>query len=266
MVRVLVLGAGGRVGSSVVEAAVAAGHEVTAFLRRPPSLQHRIPPDVLSRIKVIQGDVADEQALRQAMRGQDAVVQSAGYLAATYNEGKELQRIVISATQAVVDSLVEGPKRFWVLGGAGALDIPGRPGVMMVDVPGFPKQYSIHKENYRYLVDNASSVDWTMACPGNLFDDPAGRAVVNVSSVQVTVEEAPLRLPSWSACLPTQLLLPAFATAREQLRSASYQDVAAVIAAHLETGGPLRHRRIGLASSSAAGGPAAPAGGAAPVA
>jgi hypothetical protein len=68
---------------------------------------------------VVQGDVIYAQQLRSAMRGQQAAVQAAGYIGRNYEEGRPLQRLVGSAVRAAVECL-EGPRRLWVLAGAGA--------------------------------------------------------------------------------------------------------------------------------------------------
>jgi putative NADH-flavin reductase len=71
-VRILVLGATGSTGTVFVEQALAAGHELTGFVRSPDKLPAQ------ARLEVVPGDVLDSGALAQAMRGHDAVVSMLG--------------------------------------------------------------------------------------------------------------------------------------------------------------------------------------------
>jgi uncharacterized protein YbjT (DUF2867 family) len=71
--RILVLGASGKTGHEVVRQALAAGHEVTAFVRDPSRLEVREP-----RLSVVGGDVRSADDLRRALAGHDAVVSTLG--------------------------------------------------------------------------------------------------------------------------------------------------------------------------------------------
>ena len=69
--KVLVIGAGGKTGRAVVEQALAAGHEVTAFV-------HSAEGYDVPTVRVVTGDAADEAAMDNAVRGQDAVLDTIG--------------------------------------------------------------------------------------------------------------------------------------------------------------------------------------------
>ena len=71
--RVLVLGASGRTGQLLVAKALAHGHEVTAFVRDPAKLT--VASD---RLRVVQGDAREGDALMNAVRGQDVVISLLG--------------------------------------------------------------------------------------------------------------------------------------------------------------------------------------------
>ncbi len=71
--RVLVIGASGKTGHEVVRQALAAGHEVAAFVRDPSRLTVREP-----RLSVVTGDVRSADDLRRALAGQDAVISTLG--------------------------------------------------------------------------------------------------------------------------------------------------------------------------------------------
>lgn len=69
--KILVIGAGGRTGRAVVEQAVVAGHEVTAFV-------HKADEYDVTNVRVIEGDAADSAAMNAAVPGQDAVIDTIG--------------------------------------------------------------------------------------------------------------------------------------------------------------------------------------------
>lgn len=71
--RLTVFGATGRTGAQLVRAALAAGHEVTAVVRRPDAVGvcH-------SRLRVVLGDVLGPDPLTDAVAGADAVCSALG--------------------------------------------------------------------------------------------------------------------------------------------------------------------------------------------
>jgi uncharacterized protein YbjT (DUF2867 family) len=71
--KIIVFGATGATGKHIVEQALAADHEVTAFARTPSKMQVTNP-----RLRVVQGDVLDAASLDRAVPGHDAVVIALG--------------------------------------------------------------------------------------------------------------------------------------------------------------------------------------------
>jgi putative NADH-flavin reductase len=72
--KIMVFGATGRIGSSVVDQALAAGHQVSAFVREARRLTGSI-----GQVQVIEGNVLDPAEVEAALRdGFDAVVVAIG--------------------------------------------------------------------------------------------------------------------------------------------------------------------------------------------
>ncbi|GAC1386550.1 MAG: SDR family oxidoreductase [Candidatus Saccharimonadales bacterium] len=67
--KLVVFGAQGRTGRQVVFQALAAGHEVTAFIR---SDRHILKPH--ARLAIVLGDASDPVVVAQAIKGQQAVI------------------------------------------------------------------------------------------------------------------------------------------------------------------------------------------------
>ena len=64
-----IFGASGRTGTPLVEQALAAGHDVVALIRNPAKLTVRH-----ERLRVAHGDLTDQAAVADAVRGADAVL------------------------------------------------------------------------------------------------------------------------------------------------------------------------------------------------
>ena len=69
--KILVIGAGGKTGGEVVKQALAAGHEVTAFVRQADKYDG-------ANVRVVEGDATDGAAIEKAIIGQDAVIDTIG--------------------------------------------------------------------------------------------------------------------------------------------------------------------------------------------
>jgi len=86
---ILVTGAGGFIGSHLVESLVAHGARVRAFVRYnsrdDPGLLRMLPPGVLAQVEVIPGDLRDLDAVRRAMAGQALVFHLGALIAIPYS-------------------------------------------------------------------------------------------------------------------------------------------------------------------------------------
>jgi dTDP-glucose 4,6-dehydratase len=89
MTRILVTGADGFIGSTLVEALVRAGREVRAFVHYNSFSSwgwlDRCAPDVAGRFEVFAGDVRDPNGVRTAMTGCDVVLHLAALIAIPYS-------------------------------------------------------------------------------------------------------------------------------------------------------------------------------------
>jgi len=87
--RILVTGADGFIGSHLVEALVAGGRKVRAFVLYNAQDQRgwldHLAPGVAERIEVVAGDIRDGAALQQAMRGCDRVMHLAALVGIPYS-------------------------------------------------------------------------------------------------------------------------------------------------------------------------------------
>ena len=87
--QVLVTGAGGFIGSHLVERLVKEGAHVVAFVRYnsrgDPGLLRLIPPETLAKLEVIAGDLRDGDAIRKAVTGCQVVFSLGALISIPYS-------------------------------------------------------------------------------------------------------------------------------------------------------------------------------------
>lgn len=132
--KIALIGATGFVGSRVLKQLLSRGHEVTAIVRRPETVEAQ---PRLSAVGVdIQlpdrlGVASDADRIVRALEGHDAVIScfNPGH---DLNTNPNLYRDVIEGTKAIIDGVKRaGVRRFLYLGGAGSLFTPN--GQRLVD-------------------------------------------------------------------------------------------------------------------------------------
>lgn len=160
--RIALLGATGRTGTEFMEQALAAGHEVVAYVRRPEALEAR------PRLTVVGGQLDDEASLKSAVADCDAVAVTLGPKISQRNAP-----IMVTAVPAVIAAAKEnGVQRVVVLSalGAGATfdntRYPYRFGCRTF----LAAPFRDHVAGESQLV--GSGLDWTTVHPGPLSDAP----------------------------------------------------------------------------------------------
>lgn len=161
--KFLVFGATGRTGAAFVTQALAAGHEVAAFARKPT-----LPAGVT----VTTGDVLDEKAVASAVHRDQTIVIALGQVEALTTGCAN----VIRAAEAV------GAKRLLGVVGAGVLQADATH--LRSELPDYPKQFHVigaaHKAFHDALAK--SSLDWTLACTPRIVDGPRTNAFVAMAN------------------------------------------------------------------------------------
>jgi len=115
--KLTIFGASGRTGRPLVEQALAAGHDVTAFVRDPAKL-----PITHERLRIVQGDVLDAVKVAEAIKGADVVLSTLGH-----GQGSP-DNLQTAATKNIVAAMKQhGVKRIVSLTGAGVQDPKDEP-------------------------------------------------------------------------------------------------------------------------------------------
>ncbi|RAZ66964.1 NAD(P)-dependent oxidoreductase [Planococcus maitriensis] len=178
--KIIVFGATGGVGRSVVEQALEHGYEVTAFVRTPDKL--KVTGDKLT---VVQGDAFHVEQVSAAIAGQDVVVSCLGS-----NQGmKKSDDLRTMAKNIVAGMQKQGVRRIVYTASAGINDeLPGIGGKLMM---GVLKQVLI---DHRAAVDaiQEAGLNYTIVRPMGLTNE-------NVTGQYRESEES---VPSKSKTIP----------------------------------------------------------------
>jgi putative NADH-flavin reductase len=163
--RILVFGASGRTGQLFTSLALAAGHQVTAFVRDPARLG---PSRHAPGLSVAVGDALDAATMNHVMPGHDVVVS----LLAPRHERDE--RIYSVGTANIISVMrATGVRRLIAVSAEGVRvarrDLPLGYRVVML-LPGLDAIY----DDIGHMEDAvmASDLDWTLVRPAVLTDGP----------------------------------------------------------------------------------------------
>lgn len=160
--NILVIGAAGKTGTAVVEQALAAGHEVTAFVQKAD--EYKVP-----NVRVVEGDATDRAAIDKGVIGQDAILDTIGgktpYKATTLES---------SAASAIIASMQQnGVRRLVVTSMLGVGDSEANETfyerlLMSTFLRGADKDKSAMESAVE-----SSGLDWVILRPAILSDDSA---------------------------------------------------------------------------------------------
>ncbi|WP_353648226.1 NAD(P)H-binding protein [Nakamurella sp. A5-74] len=158
--RIVVFGATGGTGSQVVRQAVAAGHEVTAVIRRSGALAAQ------QRLQVVVGALDEMDVVENAVRGQDVVISALG------TDRKGPTTVCTDAIGVILTAMrTQHLGRLLVVSAYGAADTHDRS--LYSRLLWAMKGDSMRdKESMEALV-RESEVDWTIVRPPALTNGPS---------------------------------------------------------------------------------------------
>ncbi len=164
MRTIALFGATGKIGSHILDEALARGHKVTAVVRDP---QRALKPRHLLECKP--GDILKPASVALSTRGNDVVVSA-------YGPGAGSAEQIVMAAKALVEGVAaEQPMRLIAVNGAGSLQVS--PGVQLMDTPDFPHAWKSIAQAHREALDifRAAKFDWACISPPALLE-PGNRS------------------------------------------------------------------------------------------
>lgn len=161
--KIVLLAAGGHVGSRVAHEAASRGHAVTGIVRDPARVAAQ------AGVTIVQGDATDAASIATIARGADAILSTVG----PNNAGGQSTDVIIQAAHAIIaGARLADVKRVIVLGGAGSLEVAQ--GVRAVDTPEFPDLWKANALAQGealdiFRSDEAQGLDWTYISPAAII-------------------------------------------------------------------------------------------------
>jgi putative NADH-flavin reductase len=165
--KLLLLGAAGRVGREILKRALADGHEVAALVRSVEKMDEVRSNSWESSLFIFEGDARSRADVRQAMTGVDAVLCSLNTDGGT----------MLSECMAVVLDVMQELSLYRIVsvGTAGILQSRAEPHLLRYRSSETRRTTTAaaedHERAYRLLA--ASGLDWTLVCPTYLPEGPA---------------------------------------------------------------------------------------------
>lgn len=159
--KLLLLGATGRVGCEIARLAAQDGHQVNVLVRTP----EKLPSDIKVR-QVFRGDATVKEDIEQAIEGCDAVVSALGTDGGT---------VLTDAVPLLITAMQERSiKRLLTMGTAGILNSRTDPGLLRYQSSESKRKLTraAREHHEAYLAIKESYLDWTIICPTYLPDGP----------------------------------------------------------------------------------------------
>lgn len=162
--KVLLFGANGNLGSSVLYQLTASGHEVTCFVKSEKRLRAGFNDRIFDDVVVIEGDARDRADVDAVMAGAvyDVAVSTAG---SVDNDVRNVDEARATPFCCIFDNIAGAaeehlppPRRALFIGGITALDLPGVGRPLQSLLSSRSPQYDAHLLNHDRLV--RSSLDW----------------------------------------------------------------------------------------------------------
>ena len=172
--KIAIFGASGATGQLLTQRCLAAGHSVTALLRRPESFALR------DRVRVVRGSAFDAAIVRETVAGSDVVLSALG--ARSLRKEDVLEHAVPLIVAAMKQT---GVKRIIALGSAGALadSLKKQPAwrrwIVENIVYKTMLKWPVASQISQYATLSSSGLDWTMVMPP-MLTNATGRGVYRI--------------------------------------------------------------------------------------
>ncbi|PRD13356.1 NAD(P)-dependent oxidoreductase [Pantoea coffeiphila] len=157
--KIAVVAATGRAGSTVLAELIGRGHDVIAIARDIRKLADNLP----SNVSIVQDDLSSVDRLARIISGADAVISAVGAPRDSFGTDTD---ILVSTSVQVIDAVVKaGVPRLLIVGGCGSLWY--KDGIKVVDSDVWPDFLVPIALSHMKLLDllTASPLNWTYVSP-----------------------------------------------------------------------------------------------------
>jgi farnesol dehydrogenase len=129
--KILVTGSTGFIGSRLVAKLASGGHMVHALYRS----ENKITPKQPANVIYCKGDIADEESLKKAIRGCDAVMHTAAFAGVWHRDERTIYHLNVDATRALLKLAAEAGVKRCVVTSSAAVFGPSERSILSEDSP-----------------------------------------------------------------------------------------------------------------------------------
>jgi putative NADH-flavin reductase len=175
--KIALIGSTGKIGSRILNEALARGHQVTAIVRDATQMSNQKP-----NVEYKTGDVLKPESVVAATKGNEVVISAYGPGAG------DAQQIATAAKSLVEGVAANQPMRLVVVGGAGSLEVA--PGKQLVDTPDFPSAWKKAALAHRDALEifRQAPFDWTYVSPSAEINEGTRTANYRIGTDQLLVD------------------------------------------------------------------------------
>jgi len=219
--KIMITGATGFIGGHTCAHLIRAGHDVTALVRSPDRLASNLSQLGVAVPRHVVGDMTDAEAVRDALKGADAVIHCAAIVSLSPRDDAEMITSNEAGARCVLGSAVDqGIPRLVYLSSTSALFAPGV-GALTVNHPPSTTRFAYGRakaaaERYARELE-ATGVPISIVYPSGVIGPPAGTALGETGSGMAGF-----------------LTTGSMPTARAAISTIDVRDLAAIIAALVE--------------------------------
>jgi len=182
-IKIVLFGAGGRIGRGIADELLLRHHLVTGVTRGGNGA---VPHG--SAMTVRAANVTNPDVVADLIAGQDAVASAVGPQIGVEDD----ETILLGAARSLITALPRANvRRLVVLGGAGGLEVA--PGVRVVDTPDFPavwKANALAQIKALALYREVEDLDWTVVSPAALIEPGERTGKFRIGGDQLLVDAA----------------------------------------------------------------------------
>ena len=175
--KIALIGSTGKIGSRILNEALARGHQVTAIVRDATRMSNQKP-----NVEYKTGDVLKPESVVAATKGNEVVISA-------YGPGAGDATQIATAAKSLVEGVAANqPMRLVVVGGAGSLEVA--PGKQLVDTPDFPSAWKKAALAHRDALEifRQAPFDWTYVSPSAEINEGTRTANYRIGTDQLLVD------------------------------------------------------------------------------
>lgn len=168
--KVLHIGATGKVGRHILRELLSRGHDVTVLGRHPEAAADEFPD-----VRVVVGDAFERSVVADAATGSEAIVSSVAM-----RDPDQFERSAVGLSRVIAAVAAAQGTRWISIGGAGSLEV--EPGLQWVDRADFPeaskRESTGFRDALRELRSAPGDLEWTVLSPPPVIDQEGSRTGV----------------------------------------------------------------------------------------